>query len=43
MKLKTMWELLKWARGETKNHGCTASDILADLRSKVDEIELEKD
>ena len=40
MKLTTMWKLLKWGRKEMKKRGCTPSDILDDLRRKVDESEL---
>jgi hypothetical protein len=43
MKLITMWKLLRWGRKEAKNRGCTSSDILADLRNEIDEIELREE
>ena len=40
MKLTTMWKLLKWGRKEAKKRDCTTSDILNDLRRKIDGNEL---
>ena len=37
MSLITMWRLMRWARSETKTRGVGMSDLLAELRIKVDQ------
>ena len=37
MELNTMWSLLNWARKETKCRGIHISELLDDLRSKIDD------
>lgn len=36
MGLITMWRLLNWARTETKARGITTSELLEELRNKID-------
>jgi len=38
--LTTHWQLLRWGQQETTKRGCSISDILVDLRHKIDEHEL---
>ena len=40
MDLTTMWQLLEWVKTEMKRRDCDASDLLADVRRKIDAIEL---
>ena len=40
MDLTTMWQLLEWVKAEMKRRDCDASDLLADVRRKIDAIEL---
>lgn len=42
MDLETLWKLMNWARQETYRRGITASDLLDQLRSKVDSRVLEE-
>lgn len=41
MDLKTLWRLMNWARKEAKQRGITISDLLEDLRSKIDQSVLQ--
>ena len=36
MSLAMMWRLLRWVRTETHRRGISTSDLLADLRDKID-------
>jgi hypothetical protein len=37
MKLTTMWRLLQWARSESGRRGISTSDLLDELRARIDE------
>lgn len=43
MDLATVAKLLKWGVKEKRNRGCTMSELMDDLRHKIDEIELGED
>ena len=36
MSIFTLWKLMNWARKETKNRNIELSDLLEDLRTKID-------
>jgi hypothetical protein len=43
MNLNTLWRLMGWARKETKERGIKVSDLLLDLRRKIDESVLQNE
>ncbi len=43
MNLITLWKMMNWARKESKRRGIRISDLLEDLRSKIDKRVLKKD
>jgi len=36
MNVMTLWRIMQWARKESKARGTTISDVLEDLRDKID-------
>jgi hypothetical protein len=42
MGIITLLRLMNWARRETKRRGVGMSDLLADLRTKIDKIALQE-